>query len=77
MSLSQFSKTLALSTALVGLSTPVWAQDAPVEIEPSEAIEETGDQGQEIDSPEELKAVYDYAKGNVESPEYDFLREDR
>ena len=44
MSLSQFSKTLALSTALVGLSTPVWAQDAPVEIEPSEAIEETGDQ---------------------------------
>ena len=42
-----------------------------------EWINETGDQGQEIDSPEELKAVYDYAKGNVESPEYNFLREDR
>ncbi|MEM1294012.1 MAG: sulfatase [Verrucomicrobiota bacterium] len=37
-------------------------------------IEETGDQGQEMDSPEELKAVFDYAKGRVESPEYDFLR---
>lgn len=41
-----------------------------------EWIKETGDQGQEMDSPEELKAVYDYAKGNVESPEYNFLREE-
>jgi hypothetical protein len=29
-----------------------------------------------MDSPEELTAVYDYAKGEVESPEYDFLRDD-
>ena len=41
-----------------------------------EWIEKTGDQGQKMDSPEELKAVYNYAKGKVESPEYDFLRDD-
>jgi hypothetical protein len=41
-----------------------------------EWIKKTGDQGQKMDSPEELKAVYDYAKGKVESPEYDFLRDD-
>ena len=41
-----------------------------------EWIEETDDQGQHMDSPEELKAVYDYAKGKVEAPEYDFLKKD-
>jgi|GEM_PF-1591373 hypothetical protein len=29
-----------------------------------------------MDSSEELKAVCDYPQGNVESPEYNFLRED-
>ena len=37
-------------------------------------IAETGDQGEAMDSPEELRRVYEGAKGEVESPEFDFLR---
>lgn len=37
-------------------------------------IGETGDRGQQMDSPQELKAVYDRAKGKVEAREFDFLR---
>ena len=38
-------------------------------------IEATGDQGQEPENEEELRLVFEGAKGKVESPEYDFLKE--
>lgn len=37
-------------------------------------IKETGDKGQTMDSEEELRRVFKTAKGNVEAPEFDFLR---
>lgn len=37
-------------------------------------IAETGDQGQPPENEEELRLVYEGAKGKVESPEYDFLK---
>ncbi|MDF1850539.1 MAG: sulfatase [Verrucomicrobiales bacterium] len=38
-------------------------------------INETGDKGQVMDSQEELRRVYEVAKGKVESPEFEFLNE--
>lgn len=37
-------------------------------------ISSTGDQGQEPENEEELRRVFDGAKGKVEAPEYDFLK---
>ena len=39
-----------------------------------EWIESTGDQGQFPDSAEELRLVFEGAKGKVAAPEFDFLK---